>query len=846
MVVITHNISAINTQRNIQIASRSLSKSLEKLSSGYQINTGQDGPADLIISEQLRAQNAGLERAVRNTQESSNVLGIAEGALNEMNEILKKMRALAIHAANNGVTSPSQVAADQAEMDSGIQTIDRIANTTKYSDQFLLNGNKEIVYSRTTIIKGTQQNSLINTGQTDLNQIFKKSGYSINLAFSGTDSANATTGNGTANLNKETTKAYFEIDTGGAISGQVDSSGNLTGAQDFIISGELGSRSFKFDSGATLGQIAAAIHNVSDSTGVDASLIFSSSQGSSTFSAIRTGAASNSMLGGVSTGWGTDYVAVFGNDKTNGISAFGANVAVTSQVGKNTDGNGRIWIKWTSATNYELYKDESLSNESKIAHGVAGTAGIIEDNNSGFSHATFNLSVAGNPMLSKHSYFSMGGTVTPNNGVTTSGCFANGGANVFEKDYVRMSGVQLGKNTDSEGRIYLKVIQSANTVGQVFAYKDAAMRNEDMVAKSDANVNFLANSNILLNEIRTDDDTAGTGLGIAVYCNANWTNADTKTGTISFTSLGVRMSSTEYGDDAFVRVQQNTGSIWQYYSDKSDVNTKTMVDAGTSGITVEQRGQNATLSINGQQVQTDGLKLNVSTQDLQAEMAFNAGHVGSTTIAQVGYNEGTVFSGASLLTYTSVAGGGVSSTAAIAQNAAGYLVNCGHVTNEALDNFSSGMQFQLGEGQGDQERTVYALKSMSASNLGQVTFTDRFENSKAVIATKTLSLADVLGGGDADLAKAPVKALAIIDQAIADVSNLRAQIGATQGNLLQTNANSLSVAIENIQKTESTIRDTDMAAETAEFTKDQILNSAAIAMLAQANAGTQNVLQLLG
>ena len=113
---IAHNISAINTQRNLVISNRNLAKSLEKLSSGYRINTGQDGPADLIISEQLRAQSVGLERAIRNTQEATNVLGIAEGALNEMNEILKKMRALALHASNSGITSSTQVAADQAEL----------------------------------------------------------------------------------------------------------------------------------------------------------------------------------------------------------------------------------------------------------------------------------------------------------------------------------------------------------------------------------------------------------------------------------------------------------------------------------------------------------------------------------------------------------------------------------------------------------------------------------------------------------------------------------------------------------------------------------------------------------
>ena len=104
------------------IRSYYVSGSLEKLSSGYKINTGKDDPSGLVISEQLRAQNAGLQRAVQNTQEANNVLGIAEGSLNEMNSILKKMRQLAIHSANSGVTSPEQVAADQAEVDSSVQT----------------------------------------------------------------------------------------------------------------------------------------------------------------------------------------------------------------------------------------------------------------------------------------------------------------------------------------------------------------------------------------------------------------------------------------------------------------------------------------------------------------------------------------------------------------------------------------------------------------------------------------------------------------------------------------------------------------------------------------------------
>ena len=134
-LIISHNLSALNTQRNLQGSGEAMAKSIEKLSSGYKINVGADDPSGLIVSEQLRSQISGLERAVRNSSEAFNLIGIAEGALNEMNTILKKLRSLAIHAANSGITSPEQVAADQAEMDSGIETLNRIANTTRYSDQ---------------------------------------------------------------------------------------------------------------------------------------------------------------------------------------------------------------------------------------------------------------------------------------------------------------------------------------------------------------------------------------------------------------------------------------------------------------------------------------------------------------------------------------------------------------------------------------------------------------------------------------------------------------------------------------------------------------------------------------
>jgi flagellin len=130
---INNNISAINTQRNLNVNSFNLSKSLEKLSSGFRINVAADGPADLIISEGLRAQIGGIKAALRNSQEASNLVGIAEGALKEVNDLLVSMRALAVHASNRGVVTTAQIAADQAELTNANATITRIGTATRFA-----------------------------------------------------------------------------------------------------------------------------------------------------------------------------------------------------------------------------------------------------------------------------------------------------------------------------------------------------------------------------------------------------------------------------------------------------------------------------------------------------------------------------------------------------------------------------------------------------------------------------------------------------------------------------------------------------------------------------------------
>ena len=141
---INHNTAAINSWRNLQKTDAAMSKTLEKLSSGYAINRAADDPASLVISEQMRAQVSSLEQATSNSELAISMIQVAESSLNEVNSILVNMRQLALHAANEGANDDRMLAADQAEVDNAIKTIEGIAKQSQFGSRFLLDGSNGI------------------------------------------------------------------------------------------------------------------------------------------------------------------------------------------------------------------------------------------------------------------------------------------------------------------------------------------------------------------------------------------------------------------------------------------------------------------------------------------------------------------------------------------------------------------------------------------------------------------------------------------------------------------------------------------------------------------------------
>jgi flagellin len=135
---INSNISAMNAYRNLSMTDKAMKNSLEKLSSGLRINKAADDAAGLSISQGLQSQIGGLQVAARNAQDGVNVVQIADGALNETSAILQRMRDLAVQASNGGSQDSNAQAAADTEFQQLNKELDRIAQTTKFGTQNLL------------------------------------------------------------------------------------------------------------------------------------------------------------------------------------------------------------------------------------------------------------------------------------------------------------------------------------------------------------------------------------------------------------------------------------------------------------------------------------------------------------------------------------------------------------------------------------------------------------------------------------------------------------------------------------------------------------------------------------
>ena len=136
------NVAALNALRHLNHTEQELSKNLERLSSGRRLNKAADGPAALVISEQMKSQISSIDQAIRNTETSVSMVQTTEGALSEVSNMLINLRQLAVHGANEGANDEKMLQADQNEVENLLATMKRIAMTTQFGTQALLDGSR--------------------------------------------------------------------------------------------------------------------------------------------------------------------------------------------------------------------------------------------------------------------------------------------------------------------------------------------------------------------------------------------------------------------------------------------------------------------------------------------------------------------------------------------------------------------------------------------------------------------------------------------------------------------------------------------------------------------------------
>jgi flagellin-like hook-associated protein FlgL len=234
---INTNVPSLIGRIHLSRSNQDLQLALDRLSTGLRINSGRDDPAGLIASEQFASGIGSVRKAISNTQQADHIIATANSALGQISRLLNDIRGLVTEAANRGALSDDQVAANQLQIDSSLEAIDRIVAITSFQGKKLLDGSLEFLTSG--VSTGNIANLVINQATLPAS------------------------GNLSLTLNVTTAAAKATV-TG--------SNANL--AQTFVVevAGTRGIEVFTFDSGTTPAQIVSAINLVSDAIGVDASL----------------------------------------------------------------------------------------------------------------------------------------------------------------------------------------------------------------------------------------------------------------------------------------------------------------------------------------------------------------------------------------------------------------------------------------------------------------------------------------------------------------------------------------------------------------------------------------------
>nr|WP_319000995.1 flagellin [Clostridium estertheticum] len=881
-MIINHNLGAMNANRNMGINATNANKSMEKLSSGLRINKAGDDAAGLAISEKMRGQIRGLDQASSNAQDGISMIGTAEGALSETHSILQRMRELAVQSSNDTNVSVDR-GEIQKEMDQLTKEVSRISNNTEFNTQKLINGG----ISDTGIKAATFQ-------------IGANSGQGITLSINAMDAKSL-------GLSRDVSEARVDSDKNAANITTISS--DSVDVAKALADGKYKVELKAADAGATTATNATGVtvpNLVSGTATADTNITLTYTDHGTAANNTAAGAI-NATTNNMSTvGTGSLKINGVTVGLTNTKAVTGTEAEVVTALQKDIDssalGSGKYKVTVDTTTNKLSIASVATGSATKVDLTGSDTTAA---NALGFSSLTSSTGTATGGTTDWVATGSLGGVVSGANntvnGITLDQTKLPATAALGDKVTVKgfKDATLSAQLKDVTG---VGVATATQSVGSAAVVDTTATGAVTGTATADTNVTLTYSANAGASSFATANVTAGTHPGATgnVTVNGTYSGASNATMTITQTAVAIAATNVAVAADMTVGTHTGSGGNAQVSGTFSGAANETLTltksatgwstDGGTTDVLTDAAvtGGTKTFAYKGMTVDLTNAETNVATNDTftQALTASVAAKYtvsdGTTTNANISTT--STIAGVTVSVAGVTAANGNTWTQALTAGTAGWTAS-GDKTGVISGNTNdvNGLNINMSKitGTPNSGETV-TISAKVASNIGKATTIDQKNGGSYVIgdadgagqmkigisggtakagtttvnlttdvataATKqangTMSDATVAAGLDISTQSKASAAVTTIQTAIESVSAERSKLGAYQNRLEHTIAN-LGTSSENLTTAESRIRDVDMAKEMSTFSKNNILNQAAQAMLAQANQQPQQVLQLL-
>lgn len=792
---INTNISSLLAQTALANSQQQLQTSLTQLSTGYQINTGADNPAGLIASQVLQTNITGANAAISNSQTADQLIATADSALGQISSLLDSINGLVSNSANTGALSSSQIAANQLQVDSSLQAIDQIAQTTSFGGENLLNGSLNFLTTSPgnalTAATGTFGGQAANAEATG--SFAASPDSTLTLAGDATGGGSVTftaTTPGTAN--------GYDVSyvVGAAGSGTVASAAIDTSAKTLTIT---------VNTGATAASVVAAV-----AANTASAAVFNAAAASTGAIFTATDAAGATVSSGVTAGAGTASIVL---SATNAGTAYnGVNVTVVA----NAASAGAITATYTTSSKTLTLSTVASTTANQIINKINATglfsASTTSDGTSTLAAATFSAVTSSGAQSNQIQLTAVDGG-TAYNGVSvdlTSGAAAGHETATYTTSSKTLTITANANSTTSDLVAAINktgLFNATSTVsGATGTYSFATTTDVTTGGASAGN----AISNLQINQANFGTQSSlgvqvdvtqqakqanlvysggplasatvlqvggdhgyqvlnfAAGTTISQIASAVNQSSDSTGITAAVNGSQLTLASSDYGSSAFVSAQALSGSFATH-----TISGSTHTDATRSA------GSDTAATINGQQATGSGLDLSLNSSNLNLSFSLNPALAANSTFS---FN---------------ITGGGAN--------------------------------FQLGPNVVSAEQVRLGIPSVSSANLGGSAGT----------------LYSLQSGGANALATNTAGASQVVQSAINQVADLRGRLGAFQSDTLQTNINALTDTVNNLTAAQSTIVDTNFATATANLTRAQILVQSGTSVLQIANQQPQQVLALL-